>query len=476
MNKKILVVIPTYNEIENIEILISQLIKNNNNYDLLFLDDNSPDKTYQVIEQFKKKYQNIHLIIRPKKLGIGSAHLDGILWAYKNNYEKVVTMDSDLTHSPEIIESFLKSSKECDVLVGSRFINKKSLQDWSMHRFFLTHLGHFLTKFFLSLPYDATGGFRIYNIKNINKNVFTLTKSKGYAFLFESLYYLYNSKYLIYEKEIMLPKRAYGNSKMKFKDISHSLQMLCLLYLKKFIFKKKNNFNKKITLNEKLVDKERYEWDEYWSKNRTIINSMYSLVAMFYRLIIIKPTLNYFIQKHFNKNSLLLHAGCGGGQVDTYISKKMQIVALDISPKALIDYQLNHSEQNKIVHGSIFDLSDDNNLYDGIFNLGVMEHFYPNQVIKILNEFNLKLKKDGKIILFWPPNFGLSVRFLRSVKRLLRIFKKNTLLHPPEVFLFNSINDIQPLLKSVNLQVVESYFGIKDLYTHYILVLKKIDK
>ena len=76
-----------------------------------------------------------------------------------------MTMDSDLTHSPKIIESFIKSSTECDVLVGSRFINKKSLQDWSKHRFFLTHLGHFLTKFFLSLPYDATGGFRVYNIK-----------------------------------------------------------------------------------------------------------------------------------------------------------------------------------------------------------------------------------------------------------------------------------------------------------------------
>jgi hypothetical protein len=154
----------------------------------------------------------------------------------------------------------------------------------------------------------------------------------------------------------------------------------------------------------------------------------------------------------------------------------MKIVALDISPKALIDYQLNHSKQNKIFHGSIFDLSDDNNLYDGIFNLGVMEHFYPNQVKKILNEFTLKLKKDGKIILFWPPSFGLSVRFLRSVKSLLRVFKKNTQLHPPEVFLFNSINDIQPLLKSVNLQVEESYFGLRDIYTHYILVLKKIDE
>lgn len=476
MNKKIIVVIPTYNEIENIETLITQLIKNNDRYDYLFLDDNSPDKTYQVIEGYKKKYQNIHLIIRSKKLGIGSAHLDGILWAYKNNYETVVTMDSDLTHSPKIIESFIKSSTECDILVGSRFINKKSLQDWSKHRFFLTHLGHFLTKFFLSLPYDATGGFRVYNIKNINKNVFTLTKSKGYAFLFESLYYLYSTKYLIYEKEIMLPKRAYGNSKMKFNDIFHSLKMLGVLYIKNILSNKKNKFNKKIILNENLVDKERYEWDEYWSKNRTIINSLYSLIAIFYRVTIIKPTLNYFIQKHFKQNSLLLHAGCGGGQVDTYISKKMQIIALDISPKALVDYQINHTKQNKIIHGSIFDLSTDNEMYDGIFNLGVMEHFYPNQVKKILIEFSSKLKKDGKIILFWPPDFGLSVRFLRVVKALLGIFKKNTQLHPPEVFLFSSVKDINPLLKSVNLQIVESYFGIRDLYTHYILVLKKIDE
>ena len=476
MKKKIIVIIPTYNEIQNIDNLITLLLSNNYKYDLLFIDDNSPDKTYEIIENYKKKNNNINLIIRSQKLGIGSAHLDGIFWAYQNNFDTVITMDGDLSHSPKIIDNFIKYSQDCDILIGSRFINKKSLQNWSIFRFFLTHLGHILTRIFLSLPYDATGGFRVYNISNIDSNVFNLTKSRGYSFLFESLYHLHNNKYIIDEKEIMLPTRVYGSSKMKFNDMFISLKMLLILYFNKLFFKQKNNFYKKILLNESLIDKERYEWDEYWSKKRSLINSVYSLIAVFYRIIIIKPTLNYFVLKHFKKNSLLLHAGSGGGQVDTYISKKMKITALDISPKALLEYQHNHSRQNKIVHGSIFDLSNESNLYDGIFNLGVMEHFYPNDVKKILSEFSSKLKKDGKIIIFWPPKFGLSVIFLKKIKKILNLFNQKTQLHPPEVFLFNSTDDIKPLLNSINLKVIDSYFGIKDLYTHYVLVLKKYDE
>ena len=83
MNKKILVIIPTYNEIQNIDNLITLLLSNNYKYDLLFIDDNSPDKTYEIIENYKKKHNNINLIIRSQKLGIGSAHLDGIFWAYQ---------------------------------------------------------------------------------------------------------------------------------------------------------------------------------------------------------------------------------------------------------------------------------------------------------------------------------------------------------------------------------------------------------
>ena len=132
-----LVVIPTYNEAENVELMLNGLNNLNRKFDLLFIDDNSPDGTGKILEKKSKENTNIFIIHRNKKYGIGSAHVDGLLWAYKKNYKVVITMDCDFTHSPEQIKFFLNEKNKAALIVGSRFIDNGGLKNWTVQRKFV---------------------------------------------------------------------------------------------------------------------------------------------------------------------------------------------------------------------------------------------------------------------------------------------------------------------------------------------------
>jgi dolichol-phosphate mannosyltransferase len=232
-----LIFIPTYNELENVERIFNEIKSLNLKADVLFLDDNSPDGTGKVIDRISQNENNVFAIHRSGKMGIGSAHQEGIQWAYKNNYELLVTMDCDFTHSPSYIIDFVKHAVDASIVVGSRYLQKDSLSTWNLFRKFLTYLGHFLTVNMLNMPYDASGAFRLYNLKNISENLFQLIRSRGYSFFFESLFILNYNKIKITEIPIELPSRTYGTSKMTYKDAWKSLTFLLELYSRKLFYK-----------------------------------------------------------------------------------------------------------------------------------------------------------------------------------------------------------------------------------------------
>lgn len=243
MTKKILIFIPTYNEAENVNI-IYQMIKSlrlNIDYDILFLDDNSPDGTGVIIDKLAKEDVQLFTIHRTGKQGIGSAHQEGIEWAYQNGYDALITMDCDLTHSPEYIIDFVREGQSYPIVIGSRYMNKESLSTWNIFRKLLTKFGHFLTKHLLDMPFDASGAFRYYDLKKVPHNIFLLVQSKSYSFFFESLLILQLNKFPIKEISIHLPKRTYGDSKMNYKDAWISFQFLFKMFIKK-------NFNLKTLL------------------------------------------------------------------------------------------------------------------------------------------------------------------------------------------------------------------------------------
>lgn len=230
--QKTLVVVPTYNEKDNVSWLIRSLINTGLRFDLLFVDDNSPDGTGDVLDAIALTTPTLKVLHREGKSGIGSAHQAGIAYAYRNCYDVLITMDSDLTHSPDDIHEFIKYLPDYDVIVGSRYLKKDSLKGWNLLRRQLTHLANFLTTKLLGLPQDATGAFRVYRLDRVPPELFASVTSLSYSFFFESLHLLNQSGFKIKEVPISLPPRTYGSSKMSLKDALGSFKVLLLLAIK----------------------------------------------------------------------------------------------------------------------------------------------------------------------------------------------------------------------------------------------------
>ena len=470
-----LIFIPTYNECENVEKICSQILALGIKLDILFLDDNSTDGTCAILEGLEKKHPNVQVVFRAGKLGVGSAHLDGIRWAYDHGYSKLITMDCDFTHSPSYLPDFISHSNDYDVVVGSRYLLRSSLSGWNPFRKFLTHAGHFMTKYFLAMKYDATGAFRLYRLDRIPRQIFDLVHSQGYSFFFESLHVLQINKFCIFEIPIVLLARTYGHSKMRMREVLHSAQLLFHLYTKVVIRKKQYL----LTLPSSAPRKQAMllnaqEWDKYWKKKTNTGSSLYDAVGAFYRKFIIRRGLNYFIRKHFAPGEILLHAGCGSGQVDVDINSVFSIVALDISKCALNIYRRFNQNNSLVIRGDIFHVPFKDCIFDGVYNLGVLEHFTEEEIVRLLFELRRIIKSEGKILVFWPPEFGLSVRFLKMVHAILRvILRREVKLHPDEPTLVKSRSHVESLGMKANLKIADYYFGPRDCFTQVAVVFKK---
>ena len=229
----IIIVVPTLNEKENIKILFNKLNETNIKFDLLFIDDNSKDGSQEVIKNLLKKNQNINCIFRPKKMGIGSAHKDGLIWSYKKNYKTIITMDADGTHDPKYFKLLIEKLKNFDIVVTSRFLEKNSLENWPLFRIFLTTLRHSTISILLSMPYDASGAFRCINCKKVALSDLILSKKDSYEYFWESIFILHKKKYRIEQIPVQLPYRKIGSSKMRIKDIFFSIYYLIIVFLKK---------------------------------------------------------------------------------------------------------------------------------------------------------------------------------------------------------------------------------------------------
>ena len=227
--QRTLVMIPTYNESENVEVIASGILSTGVDADLLFVDDDSPDGTGAILDRMGAECPRLRVLHRPEKLGIGSAHKAGIQWAYQHGYTRLLTMDSDLSHSPSDIPRLLAAIDDSDEVVGSRFVEANSLEGWTWTRKLMTHLGHWSTTVFLHLPQDCTNAFRVYQLDRIPADLFEKVQSTSYSFFLESLDRLNVSGFRISQVAIKLPPRTYGHSKMKFKDVAYSVVLILRL-------------------------------------------------------------------------------------------------------------------------------------------------------------------------------------------------------------------------------------------------------
>ena len=231
-NLKTLVFTATYNEAENILEFIREVEKLNLNLDLLIIDDNSPDLTSKIVEDYSKNKKNINLIIRNNKQGLDTAHKLAYNFAIKNNYHNLITMDADLSHDPEEIPEFLNQLKNSQFVIGSRYVIGGNC-DMSGFRLLLSVCGNRLIKSLLNIDCNefttSYRGFNLTELKNFNLNI---VSSKGSSFFMETIYQIHRQKIQIKEIPIFFKDRKMGSSKIPKIEIFRTL--INLLKIKLF--------------------------------------------------------------------------------------------------------------------------------------------------------------------------------------------------------------------------------------------------
>lgn len=232
----VLVIIPTYNEIENVKKIIPVVLEQNENIDILIVDDNSPDKTGDYVEKLSKENPRVKLIRREKKLGLGTAYIAGFKYALANNYDYVFEMDADFSHDPNEINNFLEAIKDADVVLGSRYINGVRVLNWPMSRLLLSYFASVYTRIITGLPVkDATGGFKCFRIDVLKAIDLDNIKSNGYSFQIEMTFKAYKKGFRIKEIPIVFLDRVKGKSKMSKKIVREAIFMVWKLRLRSII-------------------------------------------------------------------------------------------------------------------------------------------------------------------------------------------------------------------------------------------------
>lgn len=230
--KKIAIVIPTYNEKENIDELIKRIAELQlNNYRIFFIDDNSPDYTANQIKQYINTYP-ITLSERRSKQGLGSAYVLGFNIALEKQYELIIEMDADLSHAPEDIPKLIQAIEEgADLAIGSRKIQGGKIIGWSICRHIMSNGAMLVSKLFLKIPHhDITSGFRCYKREIFNTLNLNNISSGGYAFQEEMLYLIMKAGYKIKEIPVTFNDRKKGKSKLSKKDILEFFRLIIKLH------------------------------------------------------------------------------------------------------------------------------------------------------------------------------------------------------------------------------------------------------
>lgn len=212
---KTLVIIPTFNEIDNIDRMINTLFGLYPEMSLLIIEDGSPDGTADVVRENQKKYSNLHMIERTGKLGLGTAYITGFKWALEKDYEFVFEMDCDFSHDPEQVKDLLEAAQTNDLVIGSRYIDGIRIINWPFKRLLLSYLASIYTRFVTGIPvFDTTGGFKCFTRKSLTTLNLENIISKGYIFQLELNYKVWLSGLRVKEVPIIFYERRDGESKM----------------------------------------------------------------------------------------------------------------------------------------------------------------------------------------------------------------------------------------------------------------------
>jgi dolichol-phosphate mannosyltransferase len=223
-----LVIIPTYNERENIERIIAAVLAQDQRLHVLVVDDGSPDGTGDMVEALAASDERVHLLRRARKLGLGTAYLAGFAWALEHDYDAVFEMDADFSHDPTHLPTFLRAVEGADLVLGSRYREGKvSVVNWPIARLMLSYFANVYARAVTGLPvWDATGGFKCFRRSVLEAIDFQHVRSNGYAFQIEMSFRAWKAGFHIVEIPIVFVDRTEGESKMSKSIIKEAVWMV----------------------------------------------------------------------------------------------------------------------------------------------------------------------------------------------------------------------------------------------------------
>jgi dolichol-phosphate mannosyltransferase len=227
------VIVPTYNERENIARLIEAVLSQDPRLEVLVVDDGSPDGTGAIVRAIIARNPRVHMLERGKKLGLGTAYLAGFRWALSNKYDYVFEMDADFSHDPSHLPQFLASIADADLVLGSRYRNGKvTVVNWPINRLILSYFANVYARSVTGLPvWDGTGGFKCFRRKVLEAIDLDAVKSNGYAFQIEMSYRAWKHGFRIVEIPIVFVDRTEGESKMSGAIVREAVWMVWRLRL-----------------------------------------------------------------------------------------------------------------------------------------------------------------------------------------------------------------------------------------------------
>ncbi len=236
MEERSLVIIPTYNERENVEQIVDQVLVQSPTLDILIVDDNSPDGTGELVDRLVQGNGRLKVIHRSGKLGLGTAYVAGFKYAIERGYSYVFEMDADLSHDPEEIPNFLEAIREYDLVIGSRYIQGVNVINWPLSRLLLSRGASLYTRIITGIPVqDPTGGFKCFRRHVLESLDLDRIKSGGYSFQIEVNFKVWKKGFRIREIPIIFTDRAEGSSKMSRQIVREAVLMVWKLKLRSLL-------------------------------------------------------------------------------------------------------------------------------------------------------------------------------------------------------------------------------------------------
>ncbi len=231
MGRKSLVIVPTYNERENLPLLVERLLKLPLPVELLVVDDNSPDGTGKIADTLSEKNSFVHVLHRAEKNGLGRAYCAGFAWALERDYEFILEMDGDFSHNPEDIPRFIEAAENADLVLGSRYRNGIRVINWPLRRLLLSMSAAKYVQIITGMPFtDPTGGFKCFRRRTLQSLDLENVRSNGYSFQIEMTHKIWRQGMKVVEVPIVFTDRFLGSSKMSGHIVREALWLVWRLW------------------------------------------------------------------------------------------------------------------------------------------------------------------------------------------------------------------------------------------------------